>query len=116
MKSLANVVGIMQLCLFRDNRDNILISYYMSEANSLGDMSCTCPPNQCILEMISQCAMDLVTNLFNGGIVPNNEGITKLWVDTFSTTSQNHNLPNSILGVELTVCMIDDQIGTYLFV
>ena len=75
--------------LLRDYGDNVLVSDYMTQSHSLRYMSCTCAPDQCILECLLQRSVDLITHLLDGGLITDDKGLAEVRIFSFSVYSQN---------------------------
>lgn len=56
---------------FGHNRHYILICHNMIQSNSLGHMSCACPPYHGVLKSLFERPVHLVTDIFDGRVVSN---------------------------------------------
>lgn len=72
--------------LFSNYRHDILIRHNVRKPNTLGNMSSTRPPNHRILERLLQRAMDLIADILDRRVVPDDQGLGEIGVFSFSAT------------------------------
>jgi hypothetical protein len=70
--------------LLSNNRNHILISDNMTQPNPLRNMPCASTPNQCIFERLLQRPMNLIADILDCRIIPNNQRLAEVRLDTFS--------------------------------
>lgn len=69
--------------LFRNQWNHIFIRYNMRKPNTLRNMSSAHTPNHSVLEGLLHGPMDLVADIFDGGVLSHNQGFWKVWFFSF---------------------------------
>lgn len=59
--------------LFRNNRHNILVSHRVTQPDPLWYMSCACSPYHCVLEVVLERPMNLITDVLDGRVIPDDQ-------------------------------------------
>ena len=83
-----------------NDRNNILISNNMTQANPLRHMSRASTPHKRVLERLSQRAMDLVADFLDGRFVAHDQGFAEVRFDAFAAVGLERDMRREWRGGE----------------